>query len=527
MELPRLIAALSDPTAYAFQVSGVEVHQTHISAVFLVGPFAYKIKKHVKLEFLDFSTLERRRHFCEEEVRLNRRLAPEVYLGVVPIVESPEGIRVEQYGALIEWAVKMQRLPEAATYQARLRRGEMTREHVEKLALKIAAFHQAAQTDPRITAFGRFERVSRLILDVFDLGRPLIGSTCSRAVFDRLHAVVKSKLEHFRPLIEARSARGITRDCHGDLHLDHVYYFPERMPPADLVIVDCIEFNECFRFVDPVADMAFPFMDLAFWGRRDLASAFAAAYFRASGDEEGQALLPLYTTYRATVRGAVEGILLTEKEVPDVERAAALARSRTHWLLALAELEKPDQRPCLVLVAGLPGTGKSVLARGLSQHAGFQVIRSDTVRKEIAGLPTEKPVPAEIHGKIYSPEWDDRTYAECLARAEALVFEGKRVLVDATFRKEQRRRAFLETAVRWGVPGLLLHCEARPETVRQRLEARRGDASDADWAVHQVIAGHWEEPSTITRQFMHAIPTDGRPEQVLSTALQMLRDQSL
>src|SRR5215471_14154447 len=319
MELPRLIAALSDPTAYAFQVSGVEVHQTHISAVFLAGPFAYKIKKSVKLEFLDFSTLERRRHFCEEEVRLNRRLAPDVYLGVVPIVESPGGIRVEQDGALIEWAVKMQRLPEAATFQERLQRGEIAREHVEKLAVRIATFHQAAQTDARIAAFGRFESVSRLILDVFNLGRPLIGATCSHAVFDRLHALVKFRLEHFRPLIEARSARGIIRDCHGDLHLDHVYYFPKRMPPDDLVIVDCIEFNERFRFVDPVADMAFPFMDLAFWGRRDLASAFAAAYFRASSAEEGWALLSLYTAYRATVRGAVEGILLTEKEVPDVE----------------------------------------------------------------------------------------------------------------------------------------------------------------------------------------------------------------
>jgi len=396
MELPRLIAALTDPTAYPFQVSGVEVHQTHISVVFLAGDYAYKIKKPVKLEFLDFSTLEKRCHFCQEEVRLNRRLAPDVYLGVVPILESPDGIRVEGDCALIEWAVKMQRLPESATFQERLRRGEIAKEHVERLASRIATFHHSAQTNGQIAAYGRFERVSRLILDVFDLGLPLIGTTCSRAVFDQLHMLAESRLKQFQPLIAARAAGGIPRDCHGDMHLDHVYYFPERMTPTDLVIVDCIEFNERFRFIDPVADMAFPFMDLASWGRRDLASAFAAVYFHDSSDIEGRTLLPLYTAYRATVRGAVEGILLSEQEVPEDERSAALARSRAHWLLALAELEEPERRPCLALVAGLPGTGKSVLVHGLAQHAGFQLIRSDVVRKEIAGLPIEKPVPAEI-----------------------------------------------------------------------------------------------------------------------------------
>src|SRR5262245_54351788 len=226
MELPRLIVALSDPTAYPFQVPGVEVHQTHISAVFLAGPYAYKIKKPVKLEFLDFSTLEQRCHFCQEEVCLNRRLAPDVYWGVVPIVESPDGIRVEGDGAPIEWAVKMQRLPESATFQERLRRGEIAKDHVERLASRIATFHHSAQTNGHIAAHGRFERVSRLILDVFDLGLPLIGTTCSRAVFDQLHMLAESRLKQFQPLIAARAAGGIPRDCHGDMHLDHVYYFP-------------------------------------------------------------------------------------------------------------------------------------------------------------------------------------------------------------------------------------------------------------------------------------------------------------
>jgi aminoglycoside phosphotransferase family enzyme/predicted kinase len=527
MELTRLIAELSDPAAYPFPVELVEIHQTHISVVFLAGSSAYKIKKPVNPDFLDFSTLDKRRHFCEEEVRLNRRLAPDVYLGVVPIVQTPEGLRWEGDGTPVEWAVKMQRLPASATFQERLRRGEITVEQTELLARRIDGFHKAAETNNRIAAYGRFEAVSRLILDIYDLARRRIGTTVSAAVFERLHALAESNLSRLRPIIDGRSARGITRDCHGDLHLDHVYYFPERPPPADLVIVDCIEFNERFRFIDPIADMAFAFMDFAFWGRRDLARIFADAYFQASGDGEGKLLLPLYAAYRATVRGAVEGMLLSEKEVPETERAAAPARSRAHWLLALTELEEPERRPCLVLVGGLPGAGKSVLARGLAQSAGFHVIRSDVVRKELAGLPTDEPVRLELREKLYSPEWDDRTYAECLNRAEKLLFDGKRALVDATFREERRRRLFLESAVHSGVPRLLLICQARAETIRKRLEARRGDASDADWSVHETIAKQWEEFSAFTRQFLHVVDTEQPQAQVLSAALQLLHNSNL
>src|SRR5438034_1293400 len=181
------------------------------------------------------------------------------------------------------------------------------------------------------------------------------------------------------------------RDTHGDLHLDHVYLFPEKKPPADLVIIDGIEFNERFRYSDPVADMAFLVMDLRFHGYHDLAQAFADAYFQAAGDEQGRTLLPFYTAYRAAVRGKVEGFELLEKEIPAAERAAALERARAHWLLALGELEQPAQKPCLVLVGGLPGTGKSTLAQGLAQRAGFQVIRSDVVRKQLAGLAPTDP----------------------------------------------------------------------------------------------------------------------------------------
>src|SRR5262249_43221618 len=255
-------------------------------------------------------------------------LAPGVYLGVVPIVRSADGLRVEGQGEAVEWAVKMRRLPDEATVEARLRRGEGGVALVEALARRIAAFHRGAESNERMPAFGRFHAVARNVREVFAhagaAGAPVAG---------RLGALVENALGRLRPVIDGRAERGMTRDCHGDLHLDHVYYFPEQAPPYDLVIIDCIEFNERFRFLDPVADIAFPVMDLACHGRRDLARAFADAYFRAAGDEEGGALLPLYTAYRAGVRASVEGRLAGEAEVPAAQREAALGRARAHWLL--------------------------------------------------------------------------------------------------------------------------------------------------------------------------------------------------
>jgi aminoglycoside phosphotransferase family enzyme/predicted kinase len=505
----------------------VEVRQTHISAVFLAGPHVYKVKKPVNPAFLDFSTLEKRLHFCKEEVRLNRRLAPQVYSGVVPVARTGKGLQFEGEGEVIEWAVKMQRLPDEATFQKRLQRGELNVELVEALACRIASFHRTAEANERIAAFGRSEAVARIILDIFAQAAPQVGTTVHRDVFGRTKVLAEEALTRLRPLIESRAARGVTRDCHGDLHLDHVYFFPDQQPPADLVIIDCIEFNERFRFIDPVADMAFPYMDLAFYGRRDLARAFADAYFRASGDEEGRSLLPLYTAYRATVRGAVEGLLLAEKEVPETERAAALDRARAHWLLALTELEAPGRKPCLLLVMGLPGTGKSRLAQGLAQRAGFCVVRSDVVRKELAGLPGQGQSPLAVRQSLYTPQWNERTYAECLRRAERLLFEGKMVPVDGTFRAEKKRQTFLETAVRRGVPAVMLLCQAKPETVRRRLEARQGDASDADWSIYLRVAGEWEEISKTSAHALHAISMEGTPEQGLGLALEALRQSGV
>lgn len=521
MNLSQITEALSDARAYPDPVGKVEVRHTHISAVFLAGSYVYKVKKPVELGFLDFSTLAKRRHYCEEEVRLNRRLAPEVYLGVVPVTRNDKGVRVEGDGEVVEWAVKMRRLPDEATLQSRLPRGEVGVQVVQALARKIASFHAQAESGPRVAAFGGFEVVARNALENFEQSAAHVGTTVSNTVFTRAQTLTKEALARHRALIESRAERGMPRDTHGDLRLGHVYYFPDREPPDDLVIIDCIEFNERFRFADGVADMAFLVMGLTLQGHRDLARAFTETYFIASGDAEGRALVPFYTAYRAAVRGKVEALKLARPEIADADRAVALTKARGSWLLALDELEKPGQNPCLVLVGGLPGTGKSTLARALAERVGFRVIRSDLVRKELAGAPGKEP--AAFGEGIYAAEWTERTYAECLRRAETLLFEGKRVLVDANFREESWRRAFLEAATRWGVAGGLLLCQAESNVVRDRLASRRDDASDADWAVYLKAVETWEEPGPQTQSALQTISTGGSVEGALLQAADALR----
>ena len=499
--------------------------------VFLAGGFAYKIKKPVDLGFLDFTTLEARRADCEAEVLLNRRLAPSVYLGVVPVARWDSGLKVGGGGEAVEYAVRMERLPEEATLRARAARGALDRGTVELVARRIAAFHDTAETGPEIARWGRFSVVAGNARENFEQTERFRGATVSPAVWGRLRSLTEEELAARRSLIEARADGGRVRDGHGDLHLAHVYSFPDREPPDDLIVVDCLEFSERFRCADTVADAAFLAMDLEFSGRRDLAGAFAETYFESAGDTGGRELLAFYEAYRAVVRGKVESLETDESEIPEAQRQNALRRARAHFLLALRLLAPPEERPCLVLTGGLPGTGKSCLARNLEERAGFVRIASDAVRKELAGLDPDAPAPAGVDRGIYTAEWTERTYDVCLERAGALLFEGRRVVLDAGFRAESRRREVLAAARAWGVQALILVCEAPPDEVRRRLEARAAapgaDPSDADWTVYQALAGRWEAPTGETAEALRRIDTSGPPEASLKEAMDALRAADL
>lgn len=527
MNFEQLVADLSQGEAYDNPSDSVTVIHTHISTIFLTGRYAYKLKKPVNLGFLDFTTLEQRYFFCREEVRLNRRLAPHVYLGVLPVTLDGAKAKVDGDGEIIDYVVHMRRLPHDRTVEALLERKEFGKTETAMLATRIADFHEHADRSDKISQFGKWEVVARNCKENFEQIRPLIGTTISKDVFDKINAKATECLNEFRPLIEGRAKSNVPCDTHGDLHLDHVYFFPDAKPPEDLVIVDCIEFNERFRFADPISDIAFMAMDFEFHHRPNLAKILAKEYFEASKDIDGEKLLPFYAAYRAVIRGKVEGFELEKPEIPEEERRRALERARAHFLLALGIHSSPTERPCLVMTGGLPGTGKSKLAQGLASDGNFERISSDITRKHLAGLQAETSAAADFGEGIYTAEWNDRTYDACIEQAEELLFQGRRVIVDASFRADARRLQFLKLARSLCVPCVYLQCEANEAEIRRRLNTRTDDPSDADWAIYQSAAKSWEPSGPAIDRIMHRVDTSGTPENTRRVALGHLRHEGL
>lgn len=470
-----LIDALQRPTAWPGPVDAVELIETHASWVLLGGDTALKIKKPVDFGFLDFSTLQRRRHFCEEEIRLNRRSAPMIYRDVVAITGTPDAPRIVGIGdgngeeAAIEYAVRMHRFDPGAGFDRLLADGRLTAADIDDLAQQLAALHRAAAVAPPDGRYGTWRAVAEPMLDNFD-------SLAAHIDDPRLIALRRwtvDQLHRLNPVIEQRLQQGYVRECHGDAHLGNVARIDGRA-----TLFDCIEFSPEFRWTDVICDLAFTVMDLRDRGAEALAWRLLDVWLAESGDYDGLRLLPLYTVYRAMVRAKVQALRLAEDEI---DRAAVLRQVGSY--LNLAETIRDEHRPALILTTGLSGSGKSWLAQRLVEPVGLVRVRSDVERKRLHGLDPLARSNSNLDAGIYSPQASARTYRHLLDCATPALQTGIPVLVDAAFLKQDLREPFLRQAEALDVAFGIVECHADPALLKRRIEhrARAGnDPSDAD-----------------------------------------------
>jgi aminoglycoside phosphotransferase family enzyme/predicted kinase len=512
--VPPIITSLLRPEAYQHPADAIELRETHISWVILAGPFAYKIKKPVDYGFLNFATVRRRLADCEDEVRLNRRLCPDVYLGIVEVVERDGSLFMGGPGFPVEPAVWMRRLPERGMLPAMLARQAVGSQLVRRIARQLAELHAGAATGPGVDEYGSLAAVRANWDESFCQTTRFIGRTISRATHARIVSFAERFLAENRVLFPQRVSEGRIREGHGDLHAGSIC-----VEGRHVQLFDCLEFAPRFRCADVAADVAFLAMDLDHFGRADLSADFVDEYVRRSGDGDLPRLLDFYKCYRAYVRGKVISLRLDEPELAPADRSAIEADAQAYFDLAWV-YARGLGGPTIVVTMGLPGSGKTTLARELARHLGLVHLSSDVVRTSLAGLrPADRPVAAFGRG-IYGQSMTRRTYATLRRRTLRWLRRGYSVVVDATFGQIAERDAIRCVAARAGARLCVLVCQADEATIRRRLEARAQDAfsmSDARLDIWPALRAAYVPPVEITGAVV--LNAADRPELVLERAL--------
>ncbi|OGS82055.1 MAG: aminoglycoside phosphotransferase [Gallionellales bacterium GWA2_59_43] len=470
---PLIRALLTQTECYDHPVGEVRLIETHISWVLLAGDYAYKIKKPVDLGFLDFSTLALRLQACEEEVRLNRRLAPDYYLGVVAITGSPDAPHMNGVGASFEYAVQMRRFPPEDTLDQLAQRGELGIGQIDRLAARVAHFHSHECAVASIDMpWGEPDAIARPVAENFQLlAERLPGS----AQLKRLRDWSETEHRRLTPLILERKRAGFIRECHGDLHLANLAWVN-----GELVIFDCIEFSPALRWIDVISEVAFCYMDLLHRGQDELAMRFLNAWLEATGDYGGMTLLRYYAVYRAMVRAKVAALRAGQAGGGEAERA------EVDTCLQLAERLAQGAPPQLWITHGLSGSGKTTLTQSLLQRQGMIRLRSDVERKRLVGL--DALARSGVGEGLYTQQAGQRTYHHLADLAEILLDAGWPVVVDAACLERWQRDLFRDLARRRGVEFWILDVQAEPATLRERIASRMAqgvDASEADLRVLQ------------------------------------------
>jgi aminoglycoside phosphotransferase family enzyme/predicted kinase len=520
-QLPPFVRALLSPAAYPHRVDRVQLVQTHISYVFLAGKHVYKVKKAVNFGFLDYSTFGKRRSYCRQEVSLNSRLCPDIYLGVSQIRQQGRAVTVDGEGEVIDYAVHMRRLPADRMMDRLLDSGQVTDDMIRALAQRLVDFHARAETSLRIAAYGHWA-----IRDVWDENlrqwADYIGDTITEEQDRILRTYGEAFFARQRELLKRRVRDLRIRDCHGDLRPDAVCF------TDGICIYDCIEFSRRIRYTDVAGDVSFPAMDMDYRGHEGLAAAFVDAYVELSGDSDLRRIIDFWKCERACVRGKVEGFRSRAPEVPTRERRAAAAAARRYFRLACRYAEGLPPA-MLVITCGLTATGKSALVRRLADLSDIEVISSDVVRKRLAGLaPVERRF-EPFRGGIYSPEFTERTYSALLEDARERLRRGQSVVLDASYIRRQHRRAAARLATEEGAQFVCLECRASEDVVRRRLDRRLregGDPSDARWEIYVAQKRRFQRPSEVAAERLIVVDSERPLDRAAEEVLRWLRRHS-
>ena len=486
--LPPLIQRMLQPDFYPHAVQEpIQLFQTHVSYVVTTGNVAYKLKKAVDFGFLDYSTLEKRHHFCNEEMRLNERGAGStLYSEVVPISETDGEFVLGSDRHPVEYAVKMKQFPQETLLSKILEQGELTEDLLCRLAVQVADFHRKSVTSEYIRSFGTVEQVRQAFDENYEQTAGYIGGPQTQQQFDETQAYTDRFFAEREDLFKQRMQQGYIRECHGDVHLRNICYWHD-----ELLLFDCIEFNEPFRFVDVMYDIAYIVMDLDVYKRPDLRAAFLNAYVEEMGDWEGLLVLPIYVSRQTYVRAKVASFLLDDPLASDTDKKQAYETAAMYYKLAWEYTQIPQGR--LILMSGLSGSGKTTAAREVVRQSGAIHIRSDAVRKHLGGI--------SIHDRgddsLYTPDMTKRTYDRLLELGISLVQNGYTVVLDAKYDRQTLRQAAIAQATAHSLPLQILHCTAPMDVLSDRVHKRSGDIADA---TVEVLAQQTYEPLTEVEQ---------------------------
>lgn len=520
-----IVQAMSEPSFYDHPVGEVELIETHISWVFLAGDFAYKVKKPVNFGFLDFSTLAKRRHYCQEELRLNRRFAPELYLGVKQIGGSLIAPSFDKKPAL-EYAVKMRRFPQNCQLDRMLAANQLHAWHITEFATKIAELHQLALSAEAEKSYGDPGSVIIPLLENFKQIRPLLrGSDAGVRGSDageqlaKLEQWTRKSFENLKPALRQRKTKGFIRECHGDVHLANMAWVDDQP-----LLFDCIEFTENLSWIDVINDIAFLVMDLDDREQAKLGWSFLNRYLQETGDYQGLALLNFYKVYRAMVRAKVICLRLAQGHLNETERSRAEKLFQSY--LDLAGHYTLSQATPLIITHGFSGSGKTTFSAQLATAYGGIHIRSDVERKRLHGLAATAESESPIDGGIYNAQAFADTYSRLREIADMVLRSGSPAIVDATFIRQQQRELFSRLAEELRVPLIILDFPLAEEGLRRRIEQRvQGATKDASEATVEVLDYQLEheEPLTATEKQL-AIRV--HPDTTAEAVTELLRKRS-